>query len=696
MSLPLDLLDHPLFEFGRPPNLAAWVVLVVGIGCFIVSWRGAASRHLASHATKICVALSVVAASLSAAYFFWVLGGGPRIIDATAYLCSARIFASGSFTFAAPEPSALFRGRFLIHPPGAPDQLGVIFPPGYPAFLSFFERFLDYRLAGPILAFAVTLGTYFLAFFLARAAAPAPEKLARARLVGLLAALLSLTSAALRYHTADTMSHGLSTALLLMGGLVVVRAWSRASLGRGGALLLGFSLGLLFATRPLTAFAASAVLLIAARPVFRRSHALSLALGLLPGALLLFAHQKALTGSFWDSVQLRYYALADGPASCFGLGFGKGCEYEHGDVIEQRGKLGPLWAILNSLHRLHNHSLDLANCELLFGFLAFRLVQTRKERNSRLVLFALGTFTLAYSLFYFDGSYPGGGARFLVELLPFEHALLAGFALDKLGALRTLGISCVSFALHGAYSHEALRVRDGGAPFLDQRLLETREPRVVFAVSDHAFLLGLRPEALEGAPGRSPRLTGTLVARRSWDFREAELLWGLRSPKAFVLEKEPPGSVLLPWSPPATSDVRRIEVERDFPPLSLEGMWVHPAHLSVPCVSSGRALRLRPQPGSARGSLGLWVDGVRPGRYQARLIFWTEERGCFAKDDVMLSAPGVLSVGVDWRDPSPLFLDRIELETTAEGQPNSPPGPYAPLPASPRLLHPTQLSPKER
>lgn len=662
----MDLLDHPLFEFGRPPNLAAWGALVLGLFFVLLPRQRARLEALAARAPSLSLAVSLAAAALSTAYFAWVLGGSPRIIDATAYLCSARIFATGSFTFQAPEPSALFRGRFLIHPPGAPAELGVIFPPGYPAFLSFFERFLDYRVAGPLLAFAITLGTYFLAFFLASSRHDPSKE--RPRVVGLLAASLSLMSATLRYHTADTMSHGLSTLLVLAGATVVARAWAIARLSQSAATILGFALGMLVATRPLTGLAAALVLLFAARRLLQRPHLVAIALGAFPGALLLLLHQRALTGELWDSVQLRYYALADGPASCFGLGFGKGCEFEHGDVVRERGKLGPLWAILNSLHRLHNHALDLANCELLFVFLVAGLLRTRKEQSSRFGLVALAVFVSVYSLFYFDGSYPGGGARFLVELLPLEHALLAGFALDRLGFCRTLGISCLGFALHGSYSHEALRTRDGGAPFLDPAVVQGTDPRVVFVESDHAFLLGLRPEVL-GRGSAARNLEGTLVARRSHDERETALISGLGDPPAFLLEKEPPGSVLIPWSPVGGPRAPLLlEAERDYPPLSTNGLWVHPAHLSAPCVSAGRALRIHLQPGTERGSLDFWFDGVDRGRYQARPVFWSEKRGCFSEGDVMLSAPGPLSLMVPRSSGADLlFLDRIELTRVESG-----------------------------
>lgn len=659
----MNPLDHPLFEFGRPPNLAAWLALGLAFALWVWPRKQERGRWFVSSPRMTAGVLGLVAATLSAAYFIWVLGGGPRIIDATAYLCAARIFESGSFTFHAPAPSALFHSRFLIHPPDSPDRFGVIFPPGYPALLALFERLGDYRWAGPCLAFALTLTTFVLACELMRASGRS-EKLTP--WAGLLAALLSLSSATLRYHTADTMSHGWSALLTASAGVLVVRSWTRGWTAATG-LALGLALGFLIATRPLTGLTLGLVLGVASlRSLWRArlSPVAGVALGLVPGILLLLAHQKALTGSFWDSTQLRYYALADGPAGCFRLGFGAGCEFEHGDVVLARGTLGPHWALLNSLHRLHNHSLDLANFEPLFLFLLVRAFQNRSEPGPRLMLSCLLLLTASYSLFYFDGSYPGGGARFLVELLPLEQALLAVFALEKLGVARTLALSCLGFALHGSFSQEALRMRDGGAPFLDSAVLEPKTPRVIFVESDHAFLSGLLPRSLERSDGQ-PRLVGPLVARRSHDPREALLALNLDSHENFVIDREPPGARLSPWTleaPSADDTPLMVESERDYPPLRQAGLWVHPAYIAAPCVPSGRALAIRFQPEQKAGHLSLWFDGLPHRSYRATPHYWTERRGCFPGETQQLSSPGELELLLT-PAPEQLFLDRVELAT---------------------------------
>ncbi len=659
----MNPLDHPLFEFGSPPHLAAWIALGLGVVLWIWPRKYSGERWFALSPRLTVSVLALTAAALSALYFTWVLGGGPRIIDATAYLCAARIFESGSFTFHAPSPSALFHSRFLIHPPGAPDQFGVIFPPGYPAFVALFEKLGDYRWAGPFLAAALTVFTFLLACELMRTSGR-PERLTFWG--GLLAALLSLSSATLRYHTADTMSHGFSALLTTCAALLVVRSWRRGWDG-ASTLGLGLTLGLLIATRPLTGLSLGLAFGAVSLRSLSKTRPLpfaGVALGLLPGVLFLLAHQRALTGSFWDSTQLRYYALADGPLGCFGLGFGTGCEFEHGDVVSERGKLGPLWAILNSLHRLHNHSLDLANFEPLFVLLLIRAFQKRSEPGPRLVLSCLVLLTASYSLFYFDGSYPGGGARFLVELLPLEQSLLAVFALDKLGVARTFALSCLGFSLHGSFSHEALRTRDGGAPFLDAAVLEPNTPRLLFVESDHAFLSGLLPRSVAWK-GSKPELRGPLVARRSKDVREALLVQNLNSHENLVIEREPPGTRLVPWTleVPADDTPLMVEAERDYPPYDQEGLWVHPAHIAAPCVPSGRALSIRFQSEQKTGRLSLWFDGLPRRSYRVTPHLWTERLGCFVGETRTLSSPGELQISLT-QGPEQLFLDRFELETT--------------------------------
>ncbi len=45
------------------------------------------------------------------------------------------------------------------------------------------------------------------------------------------------------------------------------------------------------------------------------------------------------------------------------------------------------------------------------------------------------THVLGYAFFYFDGNYPGGGARLFVDVMPLEHVLL-GVAFTQLNVAR--------------------------------------------------------------------------------------------------------------------------------------------------------------------------------------------------------------------------------------------------------------------
>jgi hypothetical protein len=625
------MFDHPLFEFGfsREP----WALVALGLGILLF---GAALRRTERRALgpRFAWLLSLGAAALSLLYFRDFLRGGPRIIDATAYLLEARTFASGAFTFRPPVPSDLFVGRFLLRAAEAPAEIGVIFPPGYPVVLALFERLASYRVLGPLLAFLIGLVTYQLTLQLERAELEGTEpERAQLKLAGpsspapLLAAALSALSMTLRYHTADTMSHGLSTLL------TAVLLW----LGLGGlgrrptfrALVFGGGAGLLFATRPLTALAVFVAMVSLGWRRLRSLRPWALGLGLLPGLVLYAFYQKALTGSYFGSAQLNYYLAADGPGQCFGLGFGKGCLFEHGDVIEERGTLGPLWAILNSLHRLHQHSLDIANFEPIALALAFFLWRERKSLKSRLAFSVLASLVVSYAFFYFDGSYPGGGARFLVEALPLEHACLALLAVPRGWSLGLVGLSLLGFAGHGVFSHVALRERDGGAPFLAQELATASEPRVIFVKSDHAFLSGFDPRAFD----ENGHVRRTLVARRSDDARQWRLIQNLSHPEAFRTLREPTRSPadleLMPQSeldPPAAE----FEAERAWPPLELRGAWGHPIHRPEACLSQGGGLALwrdstRPGP----PALELWLDVPLQSYDLIVLHLWSKTRGCF-------------------------------------------------------------------
>ena len=523
--------------------------------------------------------LCATAFSLSWAYVVFYLRGGPRIIDATSYFLAARSLAGGAFTFDLVEPSAALRGRFLLVTPGL-SGLGVIFPPGYPLVLALGVWLGAPMLVGPALAAALVAATYALCRALGQ-----DEKVAWT------AATLSVLCGALRYHTADTMSHGLAT---LLGCVALTCALRRD--WRAAPVLAGACLGLLGATRPVSALVSLLLVLGVLRQAGLRAWAM-LALGALPGVCLLLAQQRALTGSFFGSTQLAYYAAADAPAGCFRYGFGTGigCRFEHGDFVARflPHGYGLAEAARNFVVRLGLFSVDATNAApltLLAGYAAF------KHRRSALGLLGVGISlqAAAYVPFYFDGNYPGGGARFLCEAIPLCQVLVARGLVDLRLARFAAPLSLAGFALHARYGHEALRDREGGRPMYEPEIVVqagvTRG--LVFVDTDHGFNLGHDPKVADAS-------RGLFVARLRNDAHDRQLYENSGSPPSYRYVYDVAGRAsprLLPYVPEPST---RLEAEAEWPARLLRGS-AYPIH--SPCASGGRALRLFP---GTRAVLGL-------------------------------------------------------------------------------------------
>lgn len=643
--------DQPLGWFGLPSNAWGWGAGLLGLLLLLPAcapWVRRARRL--PYALPL---LALLAALFSALYFQFVLGGRPRIIDASTYLLQARTFASGHLTFATSEASALFRGRFLLAPPSGEPALGAIFPPGYPAVLALAVRLGDYRVLGPVLAALLTLATAALA-----------QLVTGRRSVALLAALFSVLSAAVRYHTADTMSHGWSM-LLATISLASAVALQQQSHRSWPSVALGLALGGLAATRPLTAAAVGLACALSLVPIaaprasaaddspcvraasaapWRRLRLAWFTLGLLPGLSLLALYNHALTGSALGSPQLAYYALADGPPGCFRLGLGAGCQVEHADVVRAQGGHGLTlgWMLLNTVHRLHWHALDLANAEPLLLVAWYYLARRFRSARLRPLLHCTLLLPAAYALFYFQGSYPGGGARFFSELLPALHVALAAGLLSLRSARYGVALALLGYAGHAAHVHGALPE----AP----PLTTTPGPEGLPTVgTDHAFNLLFVPGRIEaGLPPSVVRQTGD--ARR------------------FRAEGAPV---------PA-----RLEAEVDWPPVAQSALWTERVHVADACVSGGRALRLHPvvdqndHGKGGRGWLELELSGVPPGEYRTTAWLWSPTKGCHAVrlDDLHLpcryqlflarlaaSAPGE-GVHLDRLELEPLGDDRLKGE----------------------------------
>jgi len=582
------------------PHLAlAWCALAAGGLALVSCWspvRRLFARGFGGRLVAAVVVLSMACAGASAFYVPSILRGGPRIVDATAYWLQARIFATGHVAFEAAGPASSYRGRFLLEI--RPGAFAGIFPPGYPAVLGVFHALGSPWLLGPLLAFALCALTARLAWLLA------PEA-GRTRATWV-AALLSLACGAVRYHTADTMSHGL-TMVAVVAALVAALEKRRSSALVGGALL-----GLVLVTRFASALALAPVLvgtlLWRVPPRIARRRAAWLVVGLAPFVVGLALYQRAVTGSAWMTPQALYYLRSDTPAGCFRYGFGAGigCDYEHGSFVQAHLPghfVGVTSALGTTLRRLRLHALDVASFEPLLGLVVVGAYRLRRQGRALLLAYPL-LVVLAYAPFYFDGNYPGGGARFFSDALPLEHALLAvAVGAVDWSALLVVATAFVGFAIHAAPEHEKLRDRDGGVPMWSEHAAVAP---LVFTNTDHGFDLGHEPG---GAID---------VARLRGDANDALSFQRVGRATVAWFHIEPPGApgsglsvreLVPPVSPPW-----RFEGESEWPVRALHAATAVPVDGAC---SGGRSLAITALAPEARVTTSLWLPTA--GAYRVQL-----------------------------------------------------------------------------
>jgi hypothetical protein len=566
----LGNVDWPKDPVGWSALALAGLALAIAFGSR--RWRGSILQRIPAWAGVGL--LATLSSLLSAGYVAYYLRGGPRIIDATSYFLEARTFAQGLWAFPVVDPSASFRGRFLLATSEA-RELGVIFPPGYPALLAL-GVLLGFPMAvGPLLAGLVAALTYALG-----------RELSGLHKVGLLAGALSVVSAALRYHTADTMAHGWSALL------VTLALWSGFRHSRWGLVVAGLASGWLCATRPVTGLV---VVLVCGGLAWRRARLGEFLLALLPGLSLLSIHQHALTGSWLGSSQFNYYALADGPPGCFryGFGVGTGCMNEHGDFVRALlpTGFGAHQAAVVTWRRVYSHLRDAFNFQL-WGLLLLPpsvILGWVDHRLRGAVMVVLGV-VLAYVPFYFDGSYPGGGARLYADILPLEHVLAACVLWRARVAHWALPLALAGFALQTGADQRALQKREGGRPMFEPEVLARAGIRsgLVFIGTDHGFNLAHRPAELDAG-------SGLVVARERGDAYDRALWEKLGRPPSYRYRYDPAteGSepVVMPYEP-RRSVAPRFEAESAWPPLEVRGGWLKLAFLDQQCVSKGRGLTL--------------------------------------------------------------------------------------------------------
>ncbi len=554
------------------------------------------------------VVLAVAAALLSSVWIAVYLRGGPRIIDATAYFLAGRSLAEGHFGWEVAEPAASTMGRFLVRDTLADgDHAAVIFPPGYPAVLALGFRVGSPMAVGPALAAAVT----WLTFDLGRQAARAAGAVDVDR-IGLCAAVLSVVCAAMRYHTADTMSHGL-TAVCVAGALAAALRLREGS-ATGTALGLGAAVGLCFAARPVSGLALAGIVTLLLVRRTRLRNALVAAAAAAPFVLFFFVHQRAVTGAWLASSQSLYYAASDGPAGCFRYGFGEGigCLHEHGDFVRANLKdgFGVLAALGTTLRRLKMHGVDALNAEVLAILIVLpAIVVALRKPATRALGLALPVFAVLYAPFYFDGNYPGGGARFFADVLPVEHVLVAllvpaaasviarrwsalsSWATPRKLSAFVVAASLLGFGLRAHADHEALRDREGGRPMFRPTDLPPVDGAIVFVDTDHGFLLGFDPEARADRAGvEVARVRGDEIDLWLWEARGRPPAWRHRY------------DVTTGWvrvEPFRPSPTGRVDAASLWPPTLQRRGFATPAHDGATCAPSGRVLAITPDAAGA-------------------------------------------------------------------------------------------------
>ena len=656
-------------HFGIPPDAVA----KCACGLAVVIWlaRGRVKRacqELTGTQARACVRwLALFAAIASITYYYYYLRGGPRIIDATYYWLQAKTFAKGHLTLPLLYPTSAQRGRFLYYNSEL-SRLSVLFPPGYAAVLALGMLLRVPELVGPCIA----AGLVFVTAALAR-------RVFGDLRIAFAAALLSALCATLRYHTADTLSHGWAALLF------TTSVWAALGTSRRDIVVSGLCAGWLIATRPVTAIALLATIALILRNTSVK-RLLSFAAALLPGIAAWLIYQRVTTGNWLYSTQLAYYELSDGPPGCFRYGFGQGigCHFEHGRYVARRLPNGytPLAALVVSGVRLRWHLLDVLNFEPLALILILAAKRLREFHSTRVLIWTPLLLLAAYAPFYFDGNFPGGGARLLSEAIPIEHVLISGWLVQQGALIVVVVCSLFGYGLHGAFEHRLLQNREGGHPMFDPSFLKEAgiARGLILVDTDHGFALGHQP-------GQFDASRGIVVARTHNDAHDWLLWKTLGSPPTYRYKYDVRQKDAQPRLEAITFpeiNTLRFETEAEWPVLALQDAWAIPGYPPNDCVSKRRALIVHPsgrQPtitialpvphaGSFRVAIGWVAYSNSPTMITASVgptTWQTLESSLRFQCGASLSPPVVLSegeaplklqfqanvLGIDWVELSP-------------------------------------------
>jgi hypothetical protein len=367
--------------------------------------------------------------------------------------------------------------------------------------------------------------------------------------------------------------------------------------------LSGVALGYVAATRTVSSFAPAIVVaqIASKNRGFVKSVGWIL-FGVAPGIFLLLAANRSASGYWFYPAQRAYYAVADGPPGCFKYGFGAnvGCTYEHGDFVAAHltNGYGFVEALGTTIRRLRYHIQDAFNFELLFFVVAILSVRVmRASRAARSAGALVLLHMIFYVPFYFDGNYPGGGARLFADILPVEHAIAAlaiAHAWPSIAfprrALAMLSIMFLGFAVHESFDEILLANRDGGRPAYEPDLAReaTVDHGLFFLDSDAAFNLADEPEA---TPSH-----GVMALRLRNDDHDRAVFDTFGHPTTHVYRFGKDKSSVESFTPPPPQGGNwRFEAEADFPPIAQANGWTFPQWVNGSGASQERVLELTPE-----------------------------------------------------------------------------------------------------
>jgi hypothetical protein len=549
-----------LGTWSRPPDRPSQVALALAAVLLIVAlvpggpgWlvsvldvTGAGDRK---RRRRFLFVGSFVAAFLSLGYIAFYLRGGPRAPETGTYWLQGRALSHLRLSWSAADPTASFRAKNLLLT--APDRLAGIFPPGYALLLGPAFLLGAPMLVGPLLAAVLVPATWLLARELA---AGAGEDDARAEWIGRIAAVLSLVSAALRYHTAESLPQGAAAAALTVALASALRARRTADSRLFG--VAGLALGLLLATQPTSAVGAGIAVLtlfVPSRDATRssaRAFAWTCA-AMLPGIALLLAANRAATGHAFTS-PVSYYLARFGPAA--------------------PASSGAKASAMAALRRVRANLADVANFEpiALLPLLLLRPdVRHRVGRGALLAALVVGVQVLiAAPAGAGEGTSAVAGASALATVLPVQHALIAlalGLALPPAwigrAATATVAFALAGFAVHTSHEHARMAAEGLGRPHYEPDM--ARE-----AGATHGLLFFDEDEGYELAqdPGVSAS-HAVLAARLRGDDHDRMLFDLLGRPPTHRHLFSHNGPAVTSWTPNG-GDTWRFEAEADFPPVA--------------------------------------------------------------------------------------------------------------------------------